>query len=184
MASLICPRVSLPTRSRSIRVSRRSGFPIRHIFNHVHGWLTRFAGTIQYDSSALDKFSVDLVVQDGSITTGNDNRDRDLRDTTFFFVDSFPTATFRSTQAYKNEQGMFLDGKLTIRGVTKDITVPLEILGVGGSGERVVAGFRSEFKINRKDFGIEWNHKLDTGGMLLGDEVTITIELEARKAKQ
>jgi len=143
------------------------GFSIRHIFNQVHGRFTKFSGSIQYDSTALDKFAVDLVVQDSSITTGNDGRDVDLRDTSFFFVDSLPTSTFKSVKAYKNDQGMFLDGKLTIRGVTKDITVPVEILGVAGTGDRVVAGFQSTFKINRKDYGIAWNRKMDTGTMLL-----------------
>ncbi|MBI1806012.1 MAG: YceI family protein [Ignavibacteria bacterium] len=160
------------------------GFSIRHIFSTVHGRFTRFSGTIEYDSNAIEKFSMELEVQDSSINTDNEGRDQDLRDTSFFFVNSFPTSTFKSTKAYKTDKGTFVEGKLTIRGVTKDITVPFEVLGLGGSGDRVVAGFHATFVIDRKDFGVTWNRKLDMGGMLLGDDVTMNIDIEARKAKQ
>ena len=159
------------------------GFSIRHIFSTVHGRFTKFSGTIEYDSTAIEKFAIELEVQDSSVNTDNEGRDQDLRDTSFFFVDSFPKSTFKSTKAYKTDKGTFVDGKLTIRGVTKDVTIPFEILGLGGSGERVVAGFHATFIINRRDFGLTWNRKLDMGGMLLGDDVTMNIDIEARKAK-
>ena len=155
------------------------GFTIRHIFAQVSGRFTDFSGTVEYDPQNVEKLAVDVVVQAKSINTDNEGRDRDLRSPNFFNADSFPTLKFKSTKAYKTDAGVFLEGKLTIKDSTKDITIAVEILGVGGSGDHMVAGFHSTFKINRKDYGIVWNRKLDMGGMLLGDEVTVSVDIEA-----
>jgi len=159
------------------------GFTIRHIFAQVSGRFTDFSGTVDYDSQYVEKLAVDVVVQGKSINTDNEGRDRDLRSPNFFNADSFPTLKFKSTKAYKSNAGVFLEGKLTIKDSTKDITIPVEILGMGGSGDHMVAGFHSTFKINRKDYGIVWNRKLDMGGMLLGDDVTISVDIEANNRK-
>ena len=158
-------------------------FSIRHIFSRVHGRFSTYDGSVVYDSTSLEKSFISIVLQAKSINTDNQNRDEDLRSPNFFSTDSFPTATFTSKRFFKSKEGMFVEGKLTIHGITKEITAPVEVLGYASSKERVFGGFRSEFKINRKDFGIVWNRTLDIGGTLLGDEVTITVDVEARMQK-
>lgn len=155
-------------------------FGIRHIFSKVSGRFTKFKGIIQFDPNDFGKFAVDMTIESGSISTDNERRDNHLRGSDFFMADSFPTLTFKSTRAFKNEQGLFVEGDLTIRGTTKSMVVPFEVLGVGGEPGKMVAGFVSSFKINRKDFGIVWNRAIDQGGMMLGDEVDIHIGIEAR----
>lgn len=155
-------------------------FSIRHIFSKVGGRFTRFTGVVDFDPNAPDKIVVDMTVETASINTDNEGRDNDLRSAKFFLADSFPTMTFKSTKAYRNDKGLFLEGNLTIRGTTKSIVVPVEVLGVGGEPGKMVAGFESSFKINRKDFGITWNRAADQGGLLLGDDVEIHIGIEAR----
>ena len=155
-------------------------FSIRHIFSTVHGRFSNFEGTVVYDSTSLEKSFISIEIQAKSINTDNQNRDEDLRSPNFFSTDSFSTASFTSTRFFKSKEGTFVEGKLTIHGITKAVTAPVEVLGYASAKNRVFGGFRSEFKINRKDFGIMWNRTLDIGGTLLGDEVTITVEIEAR----
>lgn len=155
-------------------------FTIRHIFSQVSGRFTKFSGTVMFDQSAFDKFAVDITVQTASINTDNERRDAHLRGADFFQADSFPTITFKSTKAYKTEKGLFVDGNLTMHGVTKEVTVPIEILGVGGEPGKMVAGFAARFRVNRKDYGITWNRAIDQGGMVLGDDVDIHVGIEAR----
>lgn len=155
-------------------------FSIRHIFSIVNGRFTKFKGTLQFDENAIDKFAVDMTIETASINTDNERRDAHLRGSDFFMADSFPSVTFKSTKAYRNDKGLVVEGNLTIRGVTKPVVVPFEILGVGGEPGKMVAGFVGSFKIDRKDFGITWNRIIDQGGMLLGDEVNIHVGIEAR----
>ncbi len=155
-------------------------FSIRHIFSNVTGRFTKMSGTIDYDPGMIDKFRINVTIETGSVNTDNERRDNHLRSGDFFMADSFPSITFTSTKAYKNEQGMFVEGNLTIRGVTKPIVVPFEVLGFSGEPGKAVAGFQAAFKISRKDFNILWNRELDSGGLLLGDEVKIDVNLEAK----
>ena len=175
-----------PLQAETFKIDRghsHIGFTIRHIFAQVSGRFTDFSGTVEYDSQNVEKLAVDVVVQAKSINTDNEGRDRDLRSPNFFNADSFATLRFKSTKAYKTKEGVFLEGKLTIKDSTKDIRIPVEILGMGGSGDHMVAGFHSSFRIDRKDYGIVWNRKLDMGGMLLGDDVTISVDIEANNRK-
>ena len=160
------------------------GFTIRHMFSQVHGRFTQFSGTILYDSAAPEKFSIEMEIQTNSISTDNPKRDGHLRSEDFFWADSFPVAAFKSTKAYKSESGAMVEGNLVIRGVTKEVKVPFEILGSGKTGGRLVAAFHATFKVSRKDFGILWNRDVDFGGTLLGDDVTITIDLESGTEKK
>jgi polyisoprenoid-binding protein YceI len=155
-------------------------FSIRHIFSKVSGRFTKFKGMIQFDPNAPEKTVVDITLETASISTDNERRDGDLRSANFFLADSFPTITFKSTKTYRNEKGLFVEGNLTIRGTTRSVVAPFEVLGVGGEPGKMVAGFASAFKINRKDYGITWNKAADVGGMLLGDDVEINIGIEAR----
>lgn len=154
-------------------------FTIRHILAEVTGRFTEFHGNIMYDTGAPQNLSAEMEVRASSINTDNVRRDGHLRSSDFFAVDSFPTLSFRSTNASKTDNGLYLDGILTIRGVAKPVSVPVEVLGVVQMEEGKMAAFKSTFKINRKDFGIFWNRTLDYGGTLLGDEVTIHLQFEA-----
>lgn len=159
------------------------GFSIRHIISTLHGRFSRFNGTVEYDTNDASKFSIEITVQDSSVNTDHEGRDRHLRSKDFFWVDSFPTTTFKSTKVYEKDKQYLVEGDLTMHGVTKSMTVPFEILGMVGKGDDAVLGLHSTFKIDRTEFGVLWNNPLDTGGMMLGNEVTVTIEIEARKPR-
>ncbi len=160
------------------------GFSIRHLMSKVRGAFGQFEGTIQYDPANPSASSVSFTVQAASIDTQHEDRDKHLRSPDFFDVEKFPTLTFKSTSVKAAGDGQLeVTGDLTIHGVTKSVTVPVEVLGMGPhprGGQ--VAGFESEFTVNRKDFGIVWNRILDAGGALLGDEVTIELAVEAGAA--
>jgi polyisoprenoid-binding protein YceI len=161
------------------------GFSIRHFFSNVHGRFKDFSGTIALDDKNLASSSVDVTIQATSITTENDRRDADLRGSNFFAVDSFPTLTFKSTKVVPGTDKAFqVLGNLTMRGITKPVTLNATLLGtgdvsMGGRGPRKIAGFDAKTTINRKDWNILWNRTLDQGGTMLGDEVTIEIQIEA-----
>jgi polyisoprenoid-binding protein YceI len=157
------------------------GFTIRHFVSNVPGRFGDFDGTITYDAQNPAASSVALNVRSASIDTDNDDRDKHLKSPDFFDVEKFTALTFAST-AVKTLDADTLEvtGDLTIRGVTKRITLPVELLGTmkgPRGGEK--AGFEAGFTVNRKDFGVVWNRVLDTGGAVLGDDVKIHIAIEA-----
>jgi polyisoprenoid-binding protein YceI len=155
------------------------GFSIRHLVSRVEGRFKDFAGTVTYDARHPEAAAVDMTVQAASIDTGTDKRDEDLRSDSFFEVAKYPTLTFRSTTVKKGA-GDTLDvtGDLTIHGVTKRVTVPVKVLGTMPYRGGEKAGFSTTFTIDRKDYGITWNRAVDNGGVLLGDDVEIEIQLE------
>ena len=139
------------------------------------------------DEKDLAKSSVEVTIQAASVNTENERRDGDLRSTNFFNTDTFPTLTFKSTKVVPGPDKSFLVyGDLTIRGVTKPVTLESTLMGIGqvamgGRPPRTLAGFESKTTVNRKDFGIIWNRVLDQGGTMLGDDVQITLQIEASK---
>jgi polyisoprenoid-binding protein YceI len=160
------------------------GFSIRHFFSRTSGRFKDFAGTIQYDAKNLAASSVDVTIQTNSLDTANERRDGDLRGSNFFNVDTFPTMTFKSTKVVPGQGDKFqIMGDLTLRGVTKPVTLDASLLGSGDIGMNgrtsKRAGFEATTKIDRKDFGIVWNRTLDQGGTMLGDDVNITLQMEA-----
>lgn len=159
------------------------GFRIRHIVSRVTGRFAEFSGTVLYDDD-ITKMSLEIVVQTKSIDTDNSNRDEHLRSPDFFATDSLPNATFKSKKVYMVNDKLFIDGTLTIKNISKDITVPFEVVGVTKLREKPVIGLSSTFIINRKDFDVTWNRALDNGGILLGDEVELTIDIEARTPRR
>lgn len=155
------------------------GFAVRHIVTEVPGSFGDFEGTIVYDAENPAASSVEVIVQSASIDTNNDRRDNHLRSPDFFEVEKFPTWSFKSKKvAPLGEGSLAVTGELTIKGVTKEVTVPVELLGVMGDK----AGFQAEFTIDRLDYGVTWNRVLDEG-TLLGDEVTIVMAVEANREK-
>lgn len=156
------------------------GFTVRHLVTEVPGQFNRFDGTIVYDPEDPAASSVELVVDAASIDTRNDRRDNHLRSDDFFAVEQHPHLTFESKRvAALGDDRLAVTGDLTIRGVTKEVTVPIEI--VGAMGDKV--GFTTEFTVDRLDYGVRWNRTLDQGGAVLGDEVDVRIDVAADRVK-
>jgi polyisoprenoid-binding protein YceI len=168
------------------KVHSEATFQVRHMMSKVSGKFDDFSGKINADRANPAASSVEFTMKTASIDTGNADRDKDLRSADFFDADKNPEITFKSTKivASKKHNVYEVTGDLTMHGVTKHISLPVEFGGFGKDpwgGER--AGFSLTAIINRKDYGINWNKTLDSGGVLLGDDVTININIEAVKAK-
>src|SRR6476660_6981824 len=148
------------------------GFSVRHLMvSKVRGNFENFSGEIVVAENAVD-----------SIHTNNEQRDAHIKSADFFEVDKYPTATFRSTGVRRNGENYVLDGEFTLKGVTKPVSLDLEFNGVNpGMGHGAVAGFEASVVLNRKDFGIDIDMPLETGGTVVGDKVTITLAIEALK---
>jgi len=155
------------------------GFTIRHLFSKVPGAFDKFSGTIDYDPANPTAASVKVEIDPASIDTKTQKRDDHLRSPDFFDVAKFPAMTFQSTKVTKGEgNALTAEGNLTMHGVTKPVTLAVMFLGAGPAMGGQRAGFEATTKIDRKDFGIIWNKTLDSG-TLLGDDVDITIGIEA-----
>jgi polyisoprenoid-binding protein YceI len=163
-------------------VHSKVGFSIRHLVSDVDGRFKDFDGTIKYDAQHPADSSVQFTVQAASIDTGNDTRDKDLKSPKFFDVAKIPTLSFTSTKvAAKGNNAFDVTGNLSIHGVTKTVTIPAKFRGEVKSpmGER--AGFESSFTVNRLDYGVKWNSVIEGGGTILGDDVDVSIRIEAVK---
>lgn len=156
-------------------------FSVRHFLTPVPGNFTDFSGTIKYDPENIAASSVEFTVQAASIDTDNADRDQHLRSADFFDVENFPTLSFVSTSVGGTADELQVTGDLTMHGVTKQITVPVEFLGSMATPMGTKAGFVTGFKVDRKEFGINWNRVLDQGGAILGDEVKVDITIEANQ---
>jgi len=158
------------------------GFQIRHLVSKVRGRFTEYDGTILVDKARPEASSVQLTIKAASIDTGNAKRDEDLRSANFFEVEKYPEITFKSTKITpKGGDSYDVTGILTMHGVTREVTLPVTFLGFSKMGPMDKAGFETATTLNRKDYGIVWNRPLDVGGTLLGDDVLISISVEANK---
>jgi polyisoprenoid-binding protein YceI len=163
------------------------GFEVRHFFSKVHGRFNTFDGTITFDPQNPAAIAVNATAQAKSVWTNNENRDADLRSPDFFSADSFPTLTFKSTKVTAAGKDKFkVAGDLTMRGVTKPVVFDAEYLGsgaVGADGKSwgTKAGFTATAVINRKEWGINWNKVLDNGSVMLSDDVTLILNIEANE---
>lgn len=156
-------------------------FQVRHLVTKVRGRFTDFSGTVQFDEADPTASSVAFSVAVASIDTATPDRDAHLRSEDFFFVDKYPTLTFTSTRVVRRSaEQLDVIGTLTIRGVSREVTLPVSYLGTAKDpwGNARV-GFETEITINRKDFGLTWNAALETGGFLVGDDVKITVSVQA-----
>jgi polyisoprenoid-binding protein YceI len=162
-----------------------ASFTIRHFASKVHGRFANFEGAIQADPAKPETSSVSFQIQSASIDTNNPDRDKHLRSADFFDAEKYPQITFQSTKITPAGKDKYdVTGTLTMRGVSKQITLPVVFLGTAkdpGGNER--ASFELSTKLNRKDFGINWNKALDGGGFMLSDDVDVTIDLETVKKK-
>jgi polyisoprenoid-binding protein YceI len=157
-------------------------FAVRHmVVSKVRGRFSRFEGEIAFDEADPARSTVKVTIDADSIDTNEPKRDGHLKSPDFFDVAKFPTLTFASTKIEKLKGDQYrVHGDLTIHGVTKNVTLDAELLGIGKDPWGVRrAGFTASGALDRKDFGLHWNQVLETGGVLVGDKVELTLEVEA-----
>jgi polyisoprenoid-binding protein YceI len=157
-------------------------FSVRHLFTSVRGRFDQFDGKIAFDPEAPGKTVISGSIQTASINTNLADRDKHLRSSDFFDVEKYPTMTFKSTGVRDIDlktRTAKIEGEITIRGVTRPIVLDAAYLGNGKDPwgkER--AGFSASTTIDRKDFGLAWNKILETGAVLVGEEVAIQLDVE------
>ena len=156
------------------------GFKIRHLFSNVKGTFNDFEGEFEYVPGQPEQWTATATIQATSIDTNQENRDKHLRSKDFFDVETHPTLSFTSTKAvYADSDTTQLHGLLTIHGVEQPVVFDLEIHGEGSDPwGNLRSGFTATTTVNRKDFGLNWNQALETGQLLVGEEVEITLEVE------
>lgn len=162
-----------------------ASFSVRHLMvSTVRGTLAVSGGSIQYDPSNVAAASVEATLDANSINTQAADRDNHLRSADFFDVEKFPTITFKSTRVVPEGEGEAkIYGDLTLHGVTKEIVIDAEFLGTNkGMDGSERAGFTGTAKINREDWGLTWNVGLEAGGVLVGKDLKIELDIQAVKA--
>jgi polyisoprenoid-binding protein YceI len=157
-------------------------FRIRHFVSKVRGTFTDWDGTITGDPADWSTGSVEVYIRTASVSTRNDRRDNDLRSARFFAADSFPEITFRSIRVEVTGSDISITGDLTMRGVTRSVVLKGEYLGLApGKDGADKIGFEAAVTINRQDYGVSYNRVVEGGGTLLGDDVEITLAIEATR---
>jgi polyisoprenoid-binding protein YceI len=165
-------------------------FCVRHMMvTYVRGHFKNVHGTLEFDPKRPRDSSTEVVIDAKELWTGEPERDRHLKSADFLDVDNYPQITFRGNEIeVASEQDYMLTGNLTIRGVTRKVTLNVRYLGQWKTpwwedgvdkGPKIRAGFLATTKINRHDFGVSWNSILDQGGIVVGNEVEITLDVEA-----
>ena len=156
-------------------------FWVRHmVISKVHGRFARWSGALELDLADPTRSSVDVRIDAASIDTQVADRDAHLRSADFLDVANHPELTFRSTRIEKAGEGYRVVGSLTLHGVTREVVLDAEFSGTGKDpwgNER--AGFSARTVLDRKEYGLAWNAALETGGLLVGEKVEITLEVEA-----
>ena len=156
-------------------------FQVRHLVTKVRGRFTDFEGAIEFNEANPEQSSVHFTINTTSIDTAEPDRDKHLRSADFFEVEKFPQITFVSKRIVKRGAETYdVTGDLSIHGVTKEVVLPVAHMGKAKDpwgNDRI--GFEAESSLNRKDYGLHWNAALETGGFLVGDEVKISLEIQA-----
>jgi len=176
----------MTTNTWSFDLSHSSvNFHVRHLMvSKVHGRFSLWSGTLVLDEADLTKSRVEVSIDATSVDTKDEKRDAHLRSADFFEVEKYPALTFKSTAVEKkSDEELVVTGDLTIHGVTKSVKLAVELNGFvkdpwGGTR----TGFSAKTSVNRKDFGLHWNAALEAGGVLVGDKIEISLEIEAIKA--
>ncbi len=143
------------------------------------------AGTVVYDPANPTAIKIQATIDAASIDTGNEKRDAHLRSPDFFDTAKYPTITFQSKRAWKQGSALYVEGALTMHGVTRDVVLQIdgptpEITDLGGNAR---LGATATAKLNRKDWGLTWNKVLESGGVAVSEEVSITIDVAAVRQK-
>jgi len=186
MSALATPEVSTATTTWNIDpVHSVAEFKVKHMMiTNVKGQFTGVSGSLSLDGDDLNRSRVEATLDAASINTREPQRDTHLKSSDFFDVEKFPTLSFKSTHVSRNADGdLQVAGDLTIHGVTRNVT--FEVEGPTAPAKdpwgNTRLGLSAITKISRKDFGLTWNATLETGGILVGDEVTITLDVELIK---
>ena len=160
-------------------------FRVAHmVVSKTTGHFMDYQGFIDMDAEAGTVKTIEATIKTASVNTKHEKRDAHLRNADFFDVDKYPTMTYRLKSYKKTADGYEAVGELTLRGVTKDITLTGNFNGVAKDPwGNLRAGFNAEGKLNRKDFGMVWSKTLDGGGLVVGDDVLLKLDIECIKAK-
>lgn len=160
-------------------------FSVKHLMvSNVRGEFTKMSGTLELDEKDITRSSVQATIDAASIDTRDEKRDAHLKSADFFDTAKHPTLTFKSKKVERAGKGKLkVTGDLTLRGTTREVVLSVEgpTAGVKDPWGNVKAGASATTKINRKDYGLAWNAALETGGVVVGDEVAITLDLELTK---
>ena len=162
------------------------GFSVAHmVVSKTTGRFTDYSGFIEMDPEAKTVKAIETVIKTASVNTNHEKRDAHLKTPDFFNVEKFPTMTWKMKSYEKRGDAYAAKGDLTLLGVTKEVVLTGTFNGVIPKDPwgNTRAGFTAEGKINRKDFGMNWSKALDNGGLVVGDEVTIKLEIECIKQK-
>ena len=162
------------------------GFNVAHmVVSKTTGRFTDYAGFIEMDPEAKTVKALEAVIKTASVNTNHEKRDAHLKNPDFFSVEKFPTMTWKMKSYEKQGDKYAAKGDLTLLGVTKEVVLTGTFNGVIPKDPwgNTRAGFTAEGKINRKDFGMNWSKALDNGGLVVGDEVAIKLEIECIKQK-
>ncbi|SDN40705.1 Polyisoprenoid-binding protein YceI [Psychrobacillus sp. OK028] len=161
-------------------------FSVKHMMvSKVKGSFTNFTADLEGNTEDLTGATISFDIDVKSINTNNEDRDNHLRSADFFDIETYPSIKFVATDIKKKADGEYdVTGDLTIKDVTKPVTFDVEYGGKGTNpwGQEVVA-FSADTKVNRKEFGLTWNQALETGGVLVGEDIKINVELELNPAQ-
>lgn len=162
------------------------GFSVRHmVISDVKGEFNTLSGTIMFDKGDIANSSVNVTIDAASIDTDNEKRDGHLKSPDFLAVEEHPEITFASKSIRKTDDGYVAVGDLTLRGVTKEVSIPFTVAGpITDSYGNQRIGANGELTIDRHDFGVSWSQTLDNGGLVVGNEVKISLDVEAVKPKE
>ena len=160
-------------------------FRVAHmVVSKTSGRFTDYTGFIDLDAEAGTVTSVEATIKAGSVNTNHEKRDAHLRNADFLDVEHYPTMAYKMRSYKKTADNFTMVGDFTLRGVTKEVTLTGHYNGAAKDPwGNTRAGFSAEGKLNRKDFGMVWNKSLDSGGLVVGDEVQIRLDIECIKAK-
>lgn len=185
--TLALPTLSLATTWNIDPEHSNVGFKVKHLMvSNVKGDFEKFSGVVELNDKDVTRSKVDVTIDTNSINTNVQKRDEHLRSGDFLDVVKYPTMTFVSKKVVKAGKGALrVTGDLTIHGITKEVV--LSVAPISGESKdpwgNIRRGTSASTKINRKDFGLTWNKALETGGVLVGDEITISLEIEMIKAQ-
>ena len=174
--------IEIATRPWQIDTSHTTAeFAVRHLMiSTVKGWFSDISGTVEFDPAAPERVNIDVKIPVATINTRDAKRDAHLKSADFFDAVNHPWITFKGKRTVQGAKGKFtLIGDLTIRGVTREIQLAVAHEGSGSDpwgNERM--GFSATARVNRLDFGLKWNMALETGGVLVGDDVKISLDVE------
>lgn len=186
LAALVAPSLAHATPWEVDSSHSAASFSVRHLMvSNVRGELGKITGSINVDDKDITKSTVEASIEMAGINTRDAKRDEHLRSPDFFDVAKFPNITFKSTKVEKAGAGLKVTGNLTLHGVTKEVVLNVEgpAPATKDPWGNTKSGFTATTKLNRKDFGVTWNKSVDGGGVVVGEEVSVTIDLEVNKKK-